>query len=421
MKFCKKDTFWLEKITQLFCNYTVIPLSKDSLEEQLNSITRLVLLVWLLLLLFNYKNSLVFLLISLIFIIIMYYIKRNTMREKYENVHHSPVRSEYNNATYGSKPQSKFCKKNQHDIFCKDGVPIGRNKHKPSINQRLAYGQNPKTLEKPVIVARSHDLDHWKTSALTTHSGINTSKPFDEYNSGYVTVSESVPNTLKERFQPLTTGCCLNKNSSKNGLAINMDVPHCMNTPAQRQRNQQVFTSVIQPGVYTNTDVNEPLNTNIGISMTPQFPHLKRQFFNNGDVNYERTYFGEDEVDEQTTNTNPTEYNVYDPRFTGYGTHERTYIDPLLGQPKYFYDDVNAIRMPNYITRSKVDHQSWAEAYGPQRDGGPIEGNYRKDAHKSWLRDTTEFRTDLQERLMRKNNSVNWQRKMAPISTAPRR
>ena len=351
----------------------------------------------------------------------MYYIKRNTMREKYENVHNPPVRSEYSNVTYGSKPQSKFCKKKTPNIFCKDGVPLSYNQRKQSINQRLASGQNPKTLEKPVIVARSHDLEHWKTSALTTHSGINTSKPFDQYNSGYMTVSESAPRTLKERFQPLNVGCCLNRDSDVNGLAVNMNVPKCMNKDEMRGINEQSFTSIIQPGVYTNTDVNEPLNTNIGISMTPQFPHLKRQFFDNDDVNYERTYSGHNIDTEETANTNPTEYNVYDPRFTGYGTHERTYIDPLLGQPKFFYDDVNAIRMPNYITRSKVDHQSWAEAYGPQRDGGPVLGNYRKDAHKSWLRDTTEFRTDLQERLMRKNNSVSWQRKMAPISTAPRR
>ena len=36
-----------------------------------------------------------------------------------------------------------------------------------------------------------------------------------------------------------------------------------------------------------------------------------------------------------------------------------------LGQTKFYYDDVDAIRMPNYITRSNIDHQPFADRYGP--------------------------------------------------------
>ena len=31
----------------------------------------------------------------------------------------------------------------------------------------------------------------------------------------------------------------------------------------------------------------------------------------------------------------PNESNVYDPRFTGYGTNYRTYIESVTGQPRF--------------------------------------------------------------------------------------
>ena len=48
----------------------------------------------------------------------------------------------------------------------------------------------------------------------------------------------------------------------------------------------------------------------------------------------------------------PGASNVYDPRFTGYGTSYRTYIEPMTGQPRFYYDDVDAIRKYNYIRKA---------------------------------------------------------------------
>ena len=48
--------------------------------------------------------------------------------------------------------------------------------------------------------------------------------------------------------------------------------------------------------------------------------------------------------------------NVYDPRSNSYGTSYRSYIDKMTGQVRYYYDDINAIRQPNYITRNNILH-----------------------------------------------------------------
>ena len=81
--------------------------------------------------------------------------------------------------------------------------------------------------------------------------------------------------------------------------------------------------------------------------------------------------------------------------------------------------------MPNYITRSNIDNQPWADQYGPiaagQSQGNPLTGNIRELANKAFLDSSLQFRTEMQERLMRKNNANAWQRRQAPISTAGQR
>ena len=73
---CTKNKFWLENPVQLFCSYDLIPLDSMSLSEQMNALSRLVFFVSIILLLLGFKQSILFLLISLVFIIIIYYIQK---------------------------------------------------------------------------------------------------------------------------------------------------------------------------------------------------------------------------------------------------------------------------------------------------------------------------------------------------------
>ena len=63
------------------------------------------------------------------------------------------------------------------------------------------------------------------------------------------------------------------------------------------------------------------------------------------------------------------EDNVYDPRLTGYGTSYRSYTDDNLGQTRFYYDDIDAVRMPNYIVKSNIDREPFADHYGTIPDG----------------------------------------------------
>jgi hypothetical protein len=195
-----------------------------------------------------------------------------------------------------------------------------------------------------------------------------------------------------------------------------------------KRYNENLFTSIVTPGVYTRNQVNEPINSNIGISFQQQFePTTCLRDDNRGLI-----YTQHDpriiepvleDIPQDVVEDKANYDNVYDPRFYGYGTSYRSYNEPMVNQTRFFYDDVNAIRMPSYITRSKIDHLPFADTYESPPQGSEF-GNVhnphiRALAQDAWLRDSLEFRNDLTERRMRKINSEAWQKRQFPNSARP--
>ena len=117
--------------------------------------------------------------------------------------------------------------------------------------------------------------------------------------------------------------------------------------------------------------------------------------------------------------------NIYDPRHTGYGTSYRSYTDDTTGQTRFYYDDVDAVTMPNYITRSNIDFAPFADHYGPAPENGaygnPFNSNIRALANDAFTRATIQHRTDMANSLMRKTNARQSQLRLAPINTSSQR
>ena len=63
MTFSKcSNKFWINNITNLFCDYSIIPLNNMTLESKLNAITRFVFLLFIVFILFfNIQSCLLFL------------------------------------------------------------------------------------------------------------------------------------------------------------------------------------------------------------------------------------------------------------------------------------------------------------------------------------------------------------------------
>jgi len=189
-------------------------------------------------------------------------------------------------------------------------------------------------------------------------------------------------------------------------------------------RSEQLRTATIQPGVYERSDYLEPINALIGISQQKQFDPMRITSSRDG-IMYapdEHVEFPQYDRLIERERGMQSESDVYDPRFTGYGPTNRGYIDPTTGAPRFFYDDVNAVTMPNFICRSNVDIYPWAPQYGSGVNGSLSDGigqgdGYKRLAENAFEDATIKFRTEMQERLLRKRNAELWQRRAAPIHT----
>ena len=474
---CRKEQIWLEYIPNLFCNLNLIPMENMTLAEQMNALTRLVILVSLVLFLFGIKHTIIFFLLSLLFIIILFYIQRKNMeiiKKEHFATSQSPMRLEQNSIT----GRQKIVYNNPNsDILCRDDQSLDdtafNNPNWMSVNQKLAGPPNPKTKIAPIIPPPLADLNYWKANNMVTHSAINDNTNLDVYQSGYQVSTCCAPTFNSYHAVPLqhsqyptnadrqsvenydlpyiksdeksdkngkivrpnasgqvNTACGYNPNQLYNsGLPTNLPTGNCMQSPMMKDFNNNLFTQTIQPGVYTKNEINEPINSNIGISFTQQFqPTTCKTNSTTGEVMFTEH---DPRIIEPLNNHTPnleyavTESNVYDPRFNGYGTSYRSYTDDKLGQPRFYYDDIDAIKMPNYIVRSNIDHQPFADHYGPLPEGNEYGNQFNSTIHSfandSFLKGTIQHRTELQERLMRKTNSEGWQRRSAPIHVGGQR
>ena len=475
-----KNKIWLENITELFCCLNIVPLEGMTLESQLNSLSRLVIMIFMILYLLNVKFSYLFLLLSLLFIIILYYIQRYNM-EQFKSEHFTETNCGKSNALattsrtfcnqQGQLQSQHFAKNNYtksdplfqnttSQRFCNDQKSLNyNNPNYMSANQRLVGKPNPKTLIPPVIVPPPADLGFWKANNLIKHSAINTASQIDITRSGYKVqtkcgdlqntylvptdlceTQENSDEKVQENFQmpylkqvPLgnhsgqvNTSCGYNPEQLEvAGLPTNYPAGNCEKNPLMKKYNDNLYTNTLQPNVYTRNQINEPINSNIGISFTQQIPPITCKNTKDGGVIFTEHDPRIIEPVEEGKNMNVINdinvSNVYDPRHTGYGTSYRAYTDDNIGQTRFFYDDVNAIKMPNYITRSKIDFASFADTYGPKKEGEQF-GNLNNStiralANDQFLRSTIEQRTDLQESLMRKFNTRYSQQRSAPIRT----
>ena len=507
MDYSKK--FWTENINCLFSSIQLVPHPNMHLQEQLNSITRLILIISTIMWLLNFKHTDYFLIISLAFIIIIYYIQRNKMQENYVNnprlsyINYKPssiIQKSTSFSPSGKKYDNVIINSGEILPFCNDQISLENLGGDPEntiaigMNQRLARGNlnnveqgNPTTRIAPVIVPPSYDLDSWKDNNLVVFSAINSpGAQQDMYLSGYAEstccdyipkgtqiVPSCKPKTVKENYSGIVaprpvveksylpqvtrnirenyssgkstvendeddliiepnasgmvnTACGYNPQQTKVGLPSNYPAGNCEQDPSMTQYNTNLFTQTITPGNYTLNQVNEPINSNIGISFTQQFEPVTAKRDDKG-LHYllhdPRIIEPEVETPASNVKTNPDYDNVYDPRFYGYGTSYRSYLEPVTGQTRFMYDDVNAIKMPNYITRSKVDFLPYTDTYGPVQPGNEFGNAHTADmrhlVHDSWLRNSVQFRDDMTERRMRKINSEAWQKRMYPNSNRP--
>ena len=523
-----KEKFWLKNFKNLFSS-KIIPNKGMDLSDKLNAITRLIIIIFLVLFLLDFKYHLVFLILSLLFIIIIYYIKRKKMVEKFEKDcsfqwglhaygcnHDDCVEYDMLTAPLQVDPKTAF-------IGAGEDKEIHFGPEFDSLNQKLVGPVNPKTLISPIITPPIANNEYWKPNDFVFPSGINDSTNQNLHESGYIVstccgpkedlvnpkINEVCPCNKKdddkgkskenfngqviepfyERKFPVETRIsgipqrdvlqwdidynppeiqesefpkvygkdpnCISyctgevncdckdckrdfeyevtptfpgeimtmngynpKQLLEHNIPSNYPVGECQLDKNLDSYNEMLFTQNLQPDVYTRNEIIEPINSNMGISFDQQFEPVTLKKDCNG-----MTFVSHDPK-LRPTKVEPilqdpnliTQGDTYDPRFTSYGTSYRSYIDKTTGQPRFYYDDVEIHNKYNYITKNNIDFTNFGPSSGPLKANMPeYNSSIRELANKQFLDSSLEFRTGLQERLMRKINMNRWQQRVAPI------
>ena len=475
----RNNKFWFENMNCLFYEHHFIPNEEMTLESKMNSITRFVIFVFIVLVfleLFNMKNNILFLVLSLFIIIILYYKQKKQMIENYEDFNiggankNTFVQPVYDNSYNVMKDEpTRTCNTSKSRINYKCARPDEQNVAKitynqnklssvnnfnskdynpnfirPTDNQLLVGRPNPKTFVPPVIPVPAMDIDYWRKNNSHTISTINTKKNRYDNDSGYkitadIPMNYSYPQNYDCKSKQKKTKSKYGnvgameakleqnkmkssqesaKESDKENVKENFEFPYEINSKNSHintedslyykdfknnpyfkdKYKENIFKQIVTPGNYQINERNEPINSNIGISTQQNFPENENEY----------------EVIEPYENVNMS--NVYDPRFHGYGTSYRGYFDKNVGQPRFYYDDINAVKMPNYITRNHIDVTPFGDSYGAiENEGNKYSSNIHALADKHYNDSMMQFRDEMQSRLMRKVNAEHWQQKMYPI------
>jgi hypothetical protein len=317
--------------------------------------------------------------------------------------------------------------------WCPNEVPIEQTL---SQNQRLVGPQNPKTLVQPVLSSRSHDFQVWTPNDFVVPTFLNEDRRQELYQNGYVPTSFQQFNVPVEQqnanimesydympynYPTIDRACGYDPNNLNYNLPINYNADRCEKTPEMTEYNRNLYTIPIQPGLNTFSQVNQPYASmsNLGISMAT--PFLPTEFEPNGNTSYGQGNFIEEsgpwpkEQQLQTPNY-PLRSDIYDPRYTGYSANYRNYIDPMTGQPRFYYDDIDSQVQSNYITRNNIDFTQYAPQIGPASPSHYTNMEIRDMANNTYMDSVIQQRTELQQRLMHKNSNREWQLRKAPIS-----
>ena len=489
----QNPSFWLENITDLFDSGSFFPTRHSSFEEKMNAVTRLVLVLFSIFLLFySFKTSAVILCFLLVLVICTYYwgsCYSPVLKEPYgdvasihERVYPPPKMTATNDLVISpTYNQTRQCNANlpnqgktfinpnasnpqlidgrQSSSYCYQDVPLN---DLVSDNQKLVGKANPKTLVQPVIPNPIYDTSVWQPNDFVVPNAINDQKRQELYQNGYVsdfeTVSipslgcEPVHNIIQENYKVPISEISFENNQSHNenysivasnnyeetknadlidfgcgyqplnldyNLPSNYQSNECQWTQKSKSYNDNLFEIPLQPGVYTKSQVNQTdaSQSNLGISFTtPLYPKEFKE------KNGYSTFVELDPYQNKPVASTPAEpkdpfrRNIFDPRLNNYGTQYRSYVEPMTGQPRYYYRDIDQQNQNGYLTRNDIDFAQFGTTTGVYPFDKPLEGNaLHHYADNTYTNSQIGYRTELQERLMHKNSNREWQQRIAPI------
>lgn len=321
----------------------------------------------------------------------------------------SVVNSDRNQDLY----QSGYMSRHEIPVEQKYQSINSKSKYKTSSNMGIQPDQQQIKENFDTGYQKYQSIDLNKNSFYDSHQHNGSLKRYSDI---------QMNNSLEINPGDMDTASGYNINNINYNLPTNFTFGNC---ETNKQYNKNMFTNYIDPNVYVNSQIIEPISSNIGISFDQQFPPTTVHQFKNGDVQFQswepRIYSINKYANTYSFDKpEPELSNIFDPRDQGYGDNRRYYYDKLSSTINFAYDDIDAYRRPNYVTRSKIDHLPETGKYGPMDSNAEIQTdnfNINQYAMKSYLDNSLSHRNELQERLLRKRNNELWESRKYPKHT----
>lgn len=459
-------TTWINDPASLFNDYKIFPSASMTRTEKFNTLIRMVILVALLMFLFKYKYTSLFVIIMIVVLVFLYFLPtkqqenmmsfpknslvgRNEKSKEKMNVIPVIAPRAYDGQVF-AYPSTKF-----------NGINEDRLLNITDEYEKIEFGREAIPISKYVRGYRPSDVSEYCENRFEPQTSTGTTKVSD--------ISTN-PNQTSEQLQ-IERNKTLEDKSVSNTTLVNELVQPTEDTrvttilkerfPKQDQTRNLTFSRYeegekktdptdrysyfqqVQPEHYSLSDTIEPINSNIGITYTPSLPprvldqvmlndigkplyhRVDPQLIRDGGMPPERI----DEMPRRTAfsakynmleaNDGSVNYDdIYNAKFEAYqGGVYKKLEDINLGNVQYYYSDTDAYKYPMF-ERSKVDFINYVSPMGkemPEYMRNVSLEDIRNDVESQYTADTLCHRMDIQERLMRKRNSEEWQLRQAPI------
>lgn len=311
-------------------------------------------------------------------------------------------------------------------------IPYGEMINPEDSSKFTREGSNRELRENFFMFPSGSDTVYSNKSKSTFQPPCNGYQPAlntPKYSIPYLEGAESFPQYLGPiKSGSVNLSCGYNPDNVNVNLPTNQLAGPCQKNEIMAEYNKNLYTNTIQPGIYSRSQINQPINANIGISFQQQLEPVTckndgsslEYILHDPSIAYEMREGYNDcapiAPGGESRGNVIANYDIYDPRHFGYGTSYRSYIDDMTGQPRYAYDDINAIRMPNYVTRNQLDFSPNFPHYGTMAEKQNGLGEMKKKANNLFLKNSLEQRNNLMERYQEKINTITSQRRQAPIN-----
>lgn len=387
---CQLNCFqksWMQNPLTIIDNWwQIFPFESMPRGMKINSATRCLILFYIICKIFEVEHSDLLFLVGILVLIIINFLWTDSKYEPYD--------SNMTTNPYGIS------------------LPYAQNRAIAA-----SKGKTDRIFDYSKYINGSSDNFDWQTVNTQTQPDFSQSS-----NQQYMDSSDYA--AIQNNAQNLTPMQPQIQQNSDNGAAMKGLIPI---KTAENSTSTAALLDQLQPNVYTFTAEPESANANIGITETNGFPPRTELMDDAGNTVYYRlqqdyagdlsSYSRPKVVLPAAPANNPAK--IYNTTYTGYGRPAFSIYNPEIGQNSYLYEQSfdTPDAKPLYLTRSNLDFIEYTDPMG--RTNPILETSIGVEttqdvAMNSFYNDSTNFRNDISEKLMRKQNAIAWQNKLLP-------